>query len=712
MTTSRDELGQRQYHDDYIAARPQRGESRQYRVNRALEDAVMMPLMPLLDCLQSDGSLDLSAIPSEYRVVQIGTLSGDRVKMMCTKAAAVIKAKFATPPLMCEKKYFTFPSKPDLSTKNTTASPARVLEGQARHTLFDRLMRIVEESDGPLSGDNLEYLKCELRQNPDLLAMGINSDLWSLFHQAAAGPAHDADLVEWMIQLGALAFQPLHCRYKLQRRNLPFRPEDLPNTMAAHSAAIAGHEDIVRIILEADNMVDQNTPTTATDDGFVTSQTTGNGDAKLQPPLLRLREARQLVKALGIVTDCSVTKAIRAEQLRRSVNAQRDEERRREQENSTNASNTTASKKKKSNKKKSKKGKKGKTTANGPGPGASNPAVTEDDSAEVSNLLKDLLVAAGSEGHADDDSERAALLENTHESTAAIFTRLRDLNIPVNDKADGVQRACKLIEKLKGSVEAFSHPSRLNSTDRRIRIAIASEALQVIHLMQKFHRVDHATVTVPALSSVRKFCDTTLEFMKFVVGTAQLSVSVDGKSQAKEILDPLEKRLVKMPFDKTEPSVYRELVQTYSSARDAMGLGQTASPDTFITLEWYLVNVVGDYELLMAFDKMVGCSMLSAFTTTSDIGVRHFNHFKTAVASAPELNGVGCFNNRILCAARNSDDLMSVLEPLLELARSEGMLFNSEHVSIAMPTMRVGDFTFSEEGVTRGDPAEVQGDDR
>ncbi|KAG3019152.1 hypothetical protein PC120_g10030 [Phytophthora cactorum] len=677
MTTSRDELGQRQYHDDYIAARPQRGESRQYRVNRALEDAVMMPLMPLLDCLQSDGSLDLSAIPSEYRVVQIGTLSGDRVKMMCTKAAAVIKAKFATPPLMCEKKYFTFPSKPDLSTKNTERHRPR-----------------------------------ECWKNPDLLAMGINSDLWSLFHQAAAGPAHDADLVEWMIQLGALAFQPLHCRYKLQRRNLPFRPEDLPNTMAAHSAAIAGHEDIVRIILEADNMVDQNTPTTATDDGFVTSQTTGNGDAKLQPPLLRLREARQLVKALGIVTDCSVTKAIRAEQLRRSVNAQRDEERRREQENSTNASNTTASRKKKSNKKKSKKGKKGKTTANGPGPGASNPAVTEDDSAEVSNLLKDLLVAAGSEGHADDDSERAALLENTHESTAAIFTRLRDLNIPVNDKADGVQRACKLIEKLKGSVEAFSHPSRLNSTDRRIRIAIASEALQVIHLMQKFHRVDHATVTVPALSSVRKFCDTTLEFMKFVVGTAQLSVSVDGKSQAKEILDPLEKRLVKMPFDKTEPSVYRELVQTYSSARDAMGLGQTASPDTFITLEWYLVNVVGDYELLMAFDKMVGCSMLSAFTTTSDIGVRHFNHFKTAVASAPELNGVGCFNNRILCAARNSDDLMSVLEPLLELARSEGMLFNSEHVSIAMPTMRVGDFTFSEEGVTRGDPAEVQGDDR
>ncbi|KAG6961314.1 hypothetical protein JG688_00009170 [Phytophthora aleatoria] len=488
--------------------------------------------------------------------------------------------------------------------------------------------------------------------------------------------------------------------------------------MAVHSAAIAGHEDIVRIILEADNMVDQNTPTYHTKETLA-HLAVKHGHRSLYELLaafggdLRMKDSdgrrisRQLVKALGIVTDCSVTKAIRAEQLRRSVNAQRDEERRREQENSTNASNTTASKKKKSNKKKSKKGKKGKTTANGPGPGASNPAVTEDDSAEVSNLLKDLLVAAGSEGHADDDSEWAALLENTHESTAAIFTRLRDPNIPVEDKADGVQRACKLIEKLKGSVEAFSHPSRLNSTDRRIRVAIASEALQVIHLMQKFHRVDHATITVPALSSVRKFCDTTLEFMKFVVGTAQLSVSVDRKSQAKEILDPLEKRLVKMPFDKREPSVCRELVQTYSSARDAMGLGQTASPDTFITLEWYLVNVVGDYELLMAFDKMVGCSMYSAFTTTSDIGVRHFNHFKTAVASAPELNGVACFDNRILCAARNSDDLMSVLEPLLELARSEGMLFNSEHVSIAMPTMRVGNFTFSEEGVTRGDPAEV-----
>ncbi|KAG7388755.1 hypothetical protein PHYPSEUDO_011774 [Phytophthora pseudosyringae] len=616
-----DELGRRQYHDDYIAGRPQRGESRQYRVNRALEDAVMMPLMPLLDCLQPDGSLDMSAIPTGFRVAQVGTLGGEGVELMCRKAAAVIKAKFATPSLVCEQKYFTFPSKPDfINQEYGTTSPPRVLEGQARHALFDGLMRLLEGSNGPRFGGNLDYPKSELRKNPDLLAMGINSDCWSLFHQAAAGSAHDADLVEWMIQLGALTMQPLHCRYLLLQRDHPFRRADFPNTMAVHSAASAGHEDIVRIILEADNMVDLNTPT------YHTKETLAHLAVKHGH-----RNVYNLFAAFGAdlrvkdgngrrVCDVTTDRQWRREIAASIVEIEKSQaacEGARNQ--STTANTPTASKQKKNSKKKKKKGKKSKTTASASTATASNSAVTQDNSEEVSNLLKDLLVAAGSEANASDDSERAALQENTHEQTAAMFARLRDPSISAEDKADDVQRACKLIEKLEGSVEASSHPSRLNSTDRHVRIATASKALQVIHMMQKFHRVDHAAIAVSALASVRQLCHTTLEFTRFVVGTAQLCVSVGRKPQACE---------------------------TYSAARDAMGLGRTSSPDTFLTLEWYLANAVDNYPLLIALDKMVGCAMYSEFTTTSDIDVRHLARFKTAVAAAPELNGVACFDNR------------------------------------------------------------------
>ncbi|ETN21508.1 hypothetical protein PPTG_01665 [Phytophthora nicotianae INRA-310] len=725
-----DALNQRQYHNDYIAARPKRGETRQYRVNRALEAAVMTPLMPLLDCLQPDGSLDMSAIPTPH--VQIGNLSSRGIKLLCMKAAAVIKAKFATPPLVCEKKYFTFPFKPDFVNQEYGA-PSRELEGQARYSVFDGLMTMLEESNGPLSGDNLEILKSELRQNPDLLAMRTNSHLWSLFHQAAAGPAHDADLVEWMIQLGALTIQPLHCRYKLQR-DAPFNSENLPNTMAVHSAAIAGHEDIVRIILEADNMVELNTPTYHTKETLA-HLAVKRGHHRLYELLvlfgadLRIKDGngrrvcdvtadrewrRDIAASIAEIERCQRENEskrnrdglfrhqsdLRADILRRSVNSQRDEERRRELENTnSNAANTTSKKKK--NKKKNKKGK---ATANSSTPGASSSTVTED-SAGVSSLLKDLLVPSSSETDENDDTKPAALQEDTEEDTAAIFARLRDPNIPVDNKIDDVKHACELIKKLESSVMASSHPSRLNSTDRRDRITLVSVALQLIHLMQKLHRVNHSAIAVPALLPVRTLCDTTLKFTSFVVGTAQLSVSVNRKPQATEILDLLEKRLVKMPFLKREPSVYREMVQTYSSARDAMGLGQTSSADIFRALEWYLTNITTRYKVQTALDKFVGRPMYLEFTTVPRITERQFRRFEAAVGTVPELEGVVCLGSRVMYGATEFDGLMRVLRAIGDLAHREKMAFAQETMQIAVTTLYVGRFEFSENGVVKYDAA-------
>ncbi|GMF26115.1 unnamed protein product [Phytophthora fragariaefolia] len=745
-----DKLGQRQFHDDYIA-RPQRGESRQYRVNRALEDAVMIPLMPLLDCLQADGSLDLNMIPTEYRVVQLDILGGEGVKMLCRKAAAVIKAKFATPPLVCEQKYFTFPSKPDfINQEYGTPSSVRPTQGQARNKLFSGLMDMLEESNGPLSDDDRNKLKSELRRDPDLLSMAslcsmsqanlstfsmnnisnsMLDELCSLFHQAAAGPAHDADLVEWMIQLGALTIQPLHCRNKPRQRDLPYPIEALSNTMAVHSAAIAGHEDIVRIILEADNMVDLNTPTFHTKETLV-HLAVKHGHRSLYQMLvafgadLRIKDsngkrvcdvtndrqwrrdiAASIIEIERSQAACESAKNrdalfrhqsnLRAERLRQSVSAQRDEERQQALQN-THANTTTSSKKNKK-KKKGKKGMKGNVSASA----ASTSGVAAGDPTEISNLLTDLLTTAGADMDSSEASGQLSFLENSLENTAATFARLRDPNIPAADKADDVERACKLIEKLERSITAFSHPSRLNSTDRRIRSAIASEALQVIHMMQKFFRVDHAAIAVPALAPVQKLCSTTMEFTRFVVGTAQLSISVDRKPQAREVMDVLEKRLVKTPFDKRQPGEFRELVQAYSEARDGMEMGRTASPDNLRTLEWYLINTVDNYEVQLALDRLAGRSLFTEFTATSGISDQHFHRFKAAVGAVPELDGVICFGRRVIFGASSNDESIAILEPFLALAQREGIHLNPQSMKIGMPTMKVGQFVFSEAGIVR-----------
>ncbi|POM70861.1 Hypothetical protein PHPALM_12648 [Phytophthora palmivora] len=219
-----DRLDRRQYHDDYIAHQTP-GESRQYRVNRALEDAVMIDFMPLLDCLQIDGSLDMNALPIGSCVVQIGRLDGEGVKEMCRKTAAVIKAKFATPALICTQKYFTFPARPDfVNQEYGTKLFKRQTEGHNREDVFCELMDLLEDNDGPLPDYDLNRIKAEIRKDPELLNMlslrslswtdpnkfdphdfanAPRDDLSTLLHLAAAGPSHDVDLVEWMIQMGS-----------------------------------------------------------------------------------------------------------------------------------------------------------------------------------------------------------------------------------------------------------------------------------------------------------------------------------------------------------------------------------------------------------------------------------------------------------------------------------------------------------------------------
>ncbi|RLN97776.1 hypothetical protein BBJ28_00018248 [Nothophytophthora sp. Chile5] len=743
-----DAMDRRQFHDEYIA-HPTPGESRQYRVNRALEDAVMLPLLPCLDALQPDGSLTLSALPGGNWTGLPGNIHAGHLVAMCKKVAAVITAKFASAPMLCERKYFTFPPRPDFVRQEYgTASFKRRTETGNRQDVFSDLMDTLEESSGPLSPSELRQVKTEIKKDPELLVMvsvcsvsspDANSfslanvtpdELCSLLHQAAAGPAHDASLVEWMIQMGALTIQPaIHCRKEPRPRDLTIPRKSLSNTMAVHSAVIAGHMDIVRILLEADNLLDLNTLTFHTKESLA-HLAVKHGHREIYELLAALGADLRIKDGNGrrvcdVTTDrewsgkieasiaeletsqasCDSAKDrstqfrhqgdLRAERLRKAVSDQRDDERRRAFRQSADTAKVETTKKTKK-----KKGKKGKAAD----PPAAAPAATTDaDSSEVSDLLKTLLVSTNPDSKTEakkEGPERVTLLGDSIEGTSAMFARLGD---PEGAKIDDVQRACNVIGRLTGLVETLSHPSRINSTDRRIRIALSSEATQVIHMMQKFHRFDHPAAVGVAVAPAKALCETTLPFITFVVGTAQLCVSVNRKPQARELLALLEKRLLKMPFDKREPSVFRELVQTYSTARNAMEFGRTSGPEALRGLEWYLDNAVDNYDLQVTLDGMDGHPFYFVYCTTAS--ARQFYDFHGAVADLPDLDGVACFGKRVkhvMYGGSSEGDVAKVRKLLLEVAARSRVQFAESGAQHCTRTANVGEFVFSAAGIARG----------
>ncbi|EEY61093.1 uncharacterized protein PITG_01340 [Phytophthora infestans T30-4] len=359
--------------------------------------------------------------------------------------------------------------------------------------------------------------------------------------------------------------------------------------MAVHSAAISGLQDIVRIILEADNMIDLNTPT------FDTKETLAHlavkhGHRDLYRMLAGLGADLRIKDRTGKrVCDMTTDRAWANDIERSTATLERSHAR------TEGAKNRDAQFRHEGSLRK-----KGKAKEIAPNVSVASPAATEATSEEVSNLLKDLLVSTGSEVDTSDDSTPITLLEDSIENTAAMFARLRDPNISTDGKVDDAQKACTAIETLEQA---------------------------------KLHRIDHAAISAPALETVRKQCDTTFAFTKFVVGAAHLCVSVNKKAQARELLDVLERRLVKMPYGKREPGGFRELVQTYSAAREAMGMGRTSSPDMFHTLEWYLIYA--------------------------------FDDFEQAIDARPELDGVACFGKRakhVVYGGTSEEDVARVRE--------------------------------------------------
>ncbi|KAI9987559.1 hypothetical protein PInf_023600 [Phytophthora infestans] len=611
-------LGQQEYFQE-IMGRPIAGESGQQRVNRALEDSVMTFVMPLLDALQPDESIDMSAIPEGKP--RMPALNAGSVHIVCGEVGAMIKARFATD--VCEKKYFTFPLQPDFATQEygkLLLEEKTESEAGAAKLVLDDLMKLLSESDGPLTDSDMSYLKAEIKKNPDLLGTftptSEYNDLCTLLHQAAAGPAHDADLVDWMIQMAALIVQPQHCRNEPQQKDLSCPRSVLPNTMAVHSAVIAGYKDIVRVLLEADNLIDLNTKTFHTKESLAhlavrhgqrevlgllqafridLSCTDGEGRRVCDVTLDRewSREIAASMKSYYKNTLADVKK-LRSQQAEHRRNTQRIEKNKRGSKHSSTNLNGS---KRKSNKKEKKETVKEESII------ATAAVSSSTKSAEAARIYLRILDAAGVEVDETFESRRLTDLERMLRSKAtSLFDQLKDSSVPAGDKVDTVESTCKLIKELQWLVSKHADPS--NSTFRHIRSVIATEASIGVHLMQKFCRADHPAMWVEELDPVRDLCVMTSDFAKFVVSTAQICVSVNRKPQAREILDLLEKRLVKTPPGQRDPPLFRELVQTYAKARDAMGLGRTSSADTLRNLEWYFSDEAESYELQMILDEL------------------------------------------------------------------------------------------------------------
>ncbi|KUF92152.1 Transducin beta protein 3 [Phytophthora nicotianae] len=721
-----DALGRQEIRDEFIA-KALKHRPHDVKVRDAVEHSVMVPLLALMDALRSDGSVDSNAVPASIRATVEFIVDGSFIQRSCEAVAAIIKARFATPSQVCEQKYFTFPAGPDFVNREYgSVSFKTKSENENREQIFSDLMRLMKSSRGPLTGRNLSVLKAEIKKDPLLLGMfsrgsEFNPDTednhCTLLHQAAVGPARDAKLLEWLIHMGALFNQPLHCRKEPRQRDLTCPRKLLPNTMAIHSATIAGYSQMVKLLLEWDIMVDLNTPTYHTKEtlahlavkhghrelyyglqgyGADVRIKDGSGrrvcevttDRKLAEEIAVIEARIELTSSMGRgrrerpgLFQQGLTRL--AEHSRKSLFAQRDGERQRALDDLTTSAPMRSKRKKKS--KKEAKDDAGMTAGDAAtsltaATGSPLSVVTEAGTSPTAAVIAALL------GIGSSDEKRDTTVQDSLQHTMAAFTRLRDPNIASVDKVQDVQHVCKVIQRLDDAAEVQADANKIINTGVQLRVDISYEATQVIHMIQKFYRMDHAGEPDAVLAPVRELCATTIDFVKFVVRTARISVSVGRKAQASEVLAALEKRLLKTPLSEREPPNFREMVQTYSKERDFVGLGRTSSPDALRRLEWYLKDVVENHKLLMTLDRIAGCPYYFKLAIASATSEQQLDHFRTAINGLAALNGVACFRDRGWCVVyggASKDDVATARDLVSKVATIQDIQLTSRARSSA-----------------------------
>ncbi|TYZ68421.1 hypothetical protein PybrP1_010987 [[Pythium] brassicae (nom. inval.)] len=554
-----DALGRRAFNDAYLAT-PAPGVARQYQVNRALEDAVMVPLVAFLDCYECDGTIDLSALAG-YSSLPMHLVDPSAVTAHCRTAAEVIARQFASlPTRTLEARYFLFPAQPDFARQAFgTATFTEVTPNASRNRVFSDLMDVLEESSGPPSARETQALKAKIKQDPELLVMlsvvtatgaaaasargveYVKSELCTLLRYATAGAAHD---------MAGLYNQPtVHCREEPDPRARVLPKAHLPNQMAVHSAAVVGHTDIVRLLLEADIVRDLNTRTYQTKETLahlaVRSELAGLGAD------VHIKDGRD--RSMADLTDDAEWKRAITDKIRTLEASNHAAEA---------AKNRDAMFRHQDDRRDRERAGAGASAAR-PAAAASRVAFPDRREFSAERSASPLFDAVSK---VDDEHKRASAIDELPAKFASVI-----------GSSQAVADMCATVQRLVGLVVLLVRKDRIYATQRSLRVQTASQGAQTVHLLQKFHRA------------------TSVAFDRFAIATAQLLALVERVPQACELLDLLEKRLL----------------GAYSTARVDAGLGKAATADSLRRLAWYCSNLVESYTLQLNLDAIYGHAMYS-----------------------------------------------------------------------------------------------------
>ncbi|TMW67379.1 hypothetical protein Poli38472_012495 [Pythium oligandrum] len=748
-----DTLDQRRAYDANMARDDVPGWSQQYITNRALEDAVMLPLLPLLDCLQHDESIQENSSSAGLlrlnSVVARGLLDAEGVAQFARSAAVVIERWFQqTVPI--ELTFFTFPATPDWVQQEFGS--AKIERGggsrDAEYNAFSKLMDMFEEAEGPLSAFQLAVLKEAIRRMPSILALtsvgtaeftnlskfdgevDVRSELSSLLHHAAAGPAHDKRLVEWMIQMGALVFQSLHCRHPPPPGALAgvVSRDHLYNALAVHCAAMVGQCDIMRILLEAENKRDLNTCTYRTKESLAhlavkhnrrevytllkalgaevfnrdaagnrVSDLTSDPEWKRKIVALMMEQLRQL-EVLDAHKDRSgifeKENEAQSKRLRQALMQQRDEARTRQ----TKTTKANSGGRRESTGTKSSSRTPNSVQMIGRIDMQTTPSVAVE---EMLNRMQQLFT-----------SDPSALDDVTLEPKEDVDTLkqslelLKDPKIDVSAREANAKTAVETIEKLGGVVQHVNKQKQRNIFSKGLRERLAGLVVPVIHLTNKFHRhlqsQPTAIVANPnsSVSRLYNLCSVNTLWLSMVANTAEVLSSCKRDAQARELIDLMERCLIKLPRPRDQ--LFRQWICQYVAIRGRLGLkGNASTPQVAAQLEWYLVSAIEeDDDALVQLDRFYGRGhYFSAELKCEKRAAKRFaNAVYRALAEDTELVFIG---QRVVASAETQKKLRRIADFFSKQSKEHNIQIATDSFQPATTELHLNGFIFSERGILR-----------
>lgn len=714
------------------------GLTREHTRSQIHEEVVLFQQLPALDCLALDRSVCVTDDARVYleRLADVMEMSGQVVRSTCERAAMLIKDFFASRDFNAT--YFTVPPTPKwISREFGRGSPINIdLNKGTTDDSFDRVMEIIESSQGPLTPSALQQVKKEIIADPGILRLwniGGDFDLVTIFHHAVAGEIRDRRLVEWLICMGVLYHEVEHYRNPPEPGELMgsgLNRERLSNTIAVHCAAVNGLKEMVQYVLEAGGMRDLDTVTYRTKDSLAhlavkhghqdlfdklrmygadfmkpngegkhVYQLTSDSEWKkeiVQAVVTQRRQEAKLQKIKGRDTQFQEQVHNNAQRLRREIDQQRELE---QSVSSTSTQKATKKKVKSSN-----------SASCGHGRDHSHDHSHDhnhDHSHEHSHdhHQDDALVGAAAamleSARIDDPSSRPpTTAEDKERLTAAM------LKVTESGDAAAAEIALGVLGRVHASINhvaslSMSHPQAKGARERG-----ALFAEQAMYQLYKYHRKLTASSMAHDPQSALYKLQTRASVSEFWVTTASTTAKVlmscDRRAQGIELFNTIERRLLKLS---RRPLHFRKCVQVYTEAHTSVSLSPCSSTDSLRVLAWYLTDAeIQDDEALMRLDQLHWCSVFSGMIMLPTIADSHLCCFRRELeAMQPAFMArnqiVALLDERLVIGGSSKQTVRDAMYRVGQLGRRFGLAPASGSMQSLVPRLALLGFEFSAAGI-------------